>query len=598
VLSFSSEVKASDYIAQFLVEQGVKHTFGITGGCIVHTLDSLAKRDDIKHIPVKHEQAAAMAADAYSRVTNNIGVALTTSGPGATNLLTGTCCSYYDSIPIISITGQVPTGQLKRDSKSRQIGFQETDVANIFKFVTKYSSLVDTPDTLRYELEKAAYLARSGRPGPVLIDICDDIQRADINPENLKSFTPPAEEVSSQDLEARIQQSLDLIKNSKRPVVILGGGIRAGGAIEKAKYFVNKLGFPVAPTWGAMDYIPYDHPLMVGSFGVSSERAGNFVVQNSDLVIALGTRLDTHEIGPNAKTFARGAKKIVLDIDESELDKYKKLGLEVDVPICEDINRFFDKINPQLKDFEKIDLREWFNYVERVKTKYPICLPEYADQTENVNPYVFMRELSRQSGNDDVILSDCGGNLIWTMQGLHLRGNQRLISAFNHSPMGYSFPASIGAAFGTKNPITCITGDGGFEMNIQELATIQYNKLPVRIFVMNNHGHGIIKQTLRTWLKGNYTGVDSKTGLADVDFEAVANAYKIPSLRISNHSELSGKIEETLNHTGPVLCNVQIAPEQEMLPKLVFGRPIEDSAPLLSRQEFNDNMLVPPIEKP
>lgn len=588
-------MKVSDYIAEFLATKlGVKHVFVLTGGCIIHAIDSVARREDIRYIPVQHEQSAAMAADAYSRITGNIGVTFSTSGPGATNLLTGTCCSYYDSIPVLSITGQVPAGQLKKDSKSRQIGFQETDVVSIFESVTKYAVLIDNPARIRYELEKAVYIAKSGRPGPVLLDICDDVQRAEIDPEKLEPFIAPQERKNTEPLKEAWKQIEVLLKESKRPVVILGGGIRLAGAIEDAKKFVRGIGVPYSLTWAGMDFLPHDDPYFVGGFGVTSGRPGNFAVQNCDLLIAIGTRLDTHEAGPNLKQFARAAKKVVIDLDSSELEKYAERGMIVDLPLCADVRDFFEIANTDLREVPKEHISPWLERVSQWKCKYPICLREYDDQ-ENVNPYIFMRELSKLSGNDDIILTDCGSNLIWTMQAFEMKGNQRVLSAFNHSPMGYSFPASIGAALAAGRPVTCITGDGGFHLNVQEMATIQRHQLPVKIFVMNNHGHGIIQGTLNAWLDGRHHAASPEFGLPDPDYDKLAKAYGVSTERIENHQELGTKIRKVLSANGPVLCQVELLPVNQIAPKLLYGRPLEDSHPLLDREEFRGNMIVTPV---
>ena len=589
-------MKLSDYVAEFFANQGIKHAFVVTGGCIVHTIDSIAKRNDIDYIPVQHEQAGSMAADCYSRVTQNLGLVMATSGPGSTNLLTGVLCSFYDSIPTIIITGQVPSSQLKRDSRSRQIGFQETDVVNIYRTATKYCSLIDDPKNIKYELEKAVYLAKSGRPGPVLLDICDDVQRADVIPSELKSYNVPVSSNSPSLVEAKIEELLELIEASERPIVILGGGVRLGGAIADAIDFVEKLGVPVAPTWAGMDFIPYSNPLFAGSFGVSSERTGNFTVQNSDLIIAIGTRLDTHETGPDLRTFGREAKIVMLDIDESELEKFDSKGLDIALPICSDVKHFFQIINPMLDNLKKKNIGPWLENIEVWKNKYPICHSEYYKQGDCVNPYVFMDKLSNQLKGNEIIVTDCGANLIWTMQGFRVKKDQRLISAFNNSPMGYSVPASIGACLGSGQPIYCITGDGGLQMNIQELATIEKNNLPIKIFVMNNHGYGIIKNTLATWLDSNYNASGPESGVPDPDFEKIAEAYGVSSCRIDNHDKLSQKIKEVIEYNGPILCNIQILSEQKMIPKLTYGKPIEDSEPLLQREELRESMIIDPLE--
>ena len=591
-------MKASDYITEFLVKQGVKDTFVLTGGCIVHMIDSIANNKDINYIPMQHEQAGAMAADAYARITQNVGVALTTSGPGATNLITGVCCSFYDSIPVVLITGQVPTSQLKRESLSRQIGFQETDVVSIFKSVTKYSKLIDDINMLRYELEKAFYIAKHGRPGPVLLDICDDLQRADIDPELLKGFEPSEEKSEGKNLDKNVETVIELINQAKRPIFIFGGGVRLSGARDLLIPVIKKCNIPYTLTWAGMDYLPNNNPMFTGGFGVTSGRPGNFAVQNSDLIIAIGTRLDTHEVGSNIKTFAREAKKVVVDIDPSEQEKYERFGMNVDLLITEDAKSFMQAL---IKSSDKVlsnSRADWFLWINKWKKNYPICLDEYRKQSSLVNPYHFMEILSKEVNDDANIITDCGSNLIWTMQGFEVKGSQRLISAFNHSPMGYSLPASIGAALAAKNKQTiCITGDGGLQINIQELATIQRHKIDIKIFVLNNHGHGIIQGTQNSWLNRRHHAADPKDGgLPDPDFENIANAYGIPSISIDSHHGMKEKIKELLGASGPMLCNIHQLSGNQIAPKLLYGKPIEDADPLLPRDEFLSNMIIKTID--
>ncbi len=589
-------MKTSDFIARFIAGLGVRHAFVVSGGCIVHTIDSLARTPGIDFIPVQHEQAGAMAADAYARLRGGLGVSMATSGPGATNLLTGVCCSYYDSVPTLIITGQVPTGHLRRDIASRQIGFQETDVVSIFESVTKYAVLVDATADIRYQLEKAVHIATTGRPGPVLIDVCDDVQRAEIDPDSLRGFTPEPETRDLRELEEPVSCALELMRTAERPVVILGAGARMAGCVEETRRLVNELGFPVALTWGGMDILPYASDLVVGGFGVTSERAGNFAVQNADLILALGTRLDTHETGSRLDHFAREARKIVVDIDAAELEKYGRRGMQVDVPIHADLRDLLAVMLPRVTGLETADITPWRRRTADWKRRYPTCTDVHRTQSDAVNPYAFMDCLSGLARSDEIITTDTGGTLIWTMQALRLGGDQRLISAFNHSPMGYALPAAMGAAFATGRPVICITGDGGLQMNIQELGTIARHRLPVKVFVMNNHGYGIIKQTLRTWLDGRYSSVDVPSGLPDPDYCAIAAGYGIPATTIRDGSELHDALSAVLSEEGPCLCNVEVHPEQEMAPKLVFGRPIEDSSPLLPREEFLRNMIVKPLE--
>lgn len=588
-------MKLSDYVAEFLAEKGIDKVFVLTGGCILHCIDSIAKTKGIDYVPVQNEQAGAMAADGYARVSGKLGVAMATSGPGATNLLTGVCCSYYDSIPVMMITGQVPTSQLKRDSLSRQIGFQETDVVSIFKPVTKYAVLIDDPETIRYELEKAYHIAFDGRPGPVLLDICDDIQRAEIDPEKLLGYEQnlcdkPIESEDSLDL------LISLIESAKRPVFIVGGAVRLANIEDKVKDFLNRVRMPYTMTWGAMDTISQDSEFYVGGFGVTSGRPGNFAVQNADLLIAFGTRLDTHEAGTNLKNFGRSAKKVIIDIDKSELDKYKKMGLDADLLINDDVRNVINYLLRNVS-FQWSDSENWLGHVAKWKSNYPICLPEYHLQEKHVNPYIFMDVLSDLTKQDAVIVTDCGSNLIWTMQGFKVKEGQRLISAFNHSPMGYSLPAVIGTYFASPDRDNiCIIGDGGMQINIQELATIEKCDINVKIFIVNNHGHGIIQGTQDNWLQSRHHASNPiEGGLPDPDFIKISQAYGIPTYEIIEQTNLEDELGKIMHLKGPVVCVVHMQSGAQIAPKLLYGRPIEDPDPLLPREEFRQNMIIPPL---
>lgn len=588
-------MKVSDYIIDFLSKKGVKHLFGITGMSAVHLFDSAHKHPDMEYICNHHEQASSIAADAYSRLTGNLGVVLTTSGPGATNILTGVCCSQFDSIPVLYLTGQVPTDQLKKDYEVRQIGFQETDIVNVYKPITKYAKLVEDKNDIRFELDKAIHIAKSGRPGTVLLDIPDDIQRADINPEDLKKYTPEEIKKDFYDLEQKVDSAIDLIKNSKRPVIILGGGVKLAKAEQKAKSLVDKLNFPVALTWATKDMYPYDNPLVIEGFGVSSERAGNFAVQNSDLLLAIGTRLDTHEAGSNYSSFGREARKIIVDIDQGELNKYEKKGMKlVDILINFDVNDFLDTILK--KDLKKGNISEWKNKINEWKSKYPICLPEYYAQEDKVNPYVFLDALSKQTKQGDIIITDAGSTLTWTMQAYRVKKDQKLFSAFNHSPMGYALPATIGAHYATKKSIICITGDGGIMMNIQELAIIKGRNLPIKTFVFNNNGYGIIQQSQDTWLDSVYAASNPESGVLMPDFKKLSYGFGIDYNEINNHNELEEGIRETLESKRSIICDVKIDQHEAIRPKLSFGGSIEDSEPKLPRDEFYKNMIIKPMD--
>ncbi|MCB4790667.1 MAG: thiamine pyrophosphate-binding protein [Elusimicrobia bacterium] len=593
-------MKLSDYVIEFLTKQGIKHVFVITGGAAAHLIDSAAKNRKIDYICTQHEQAAAMAADAYSRVSGNLGAAIATSGPGATNLITGICCAYYDSIPVMYITGQVATFRLKKYLKVRQLGFQETDVVAMCKSITKYAVLVDDPKKIRYELEKAAYLAKSGRPGPVLIDIPDNIQRENIEPAQLKSYRPDRKENKDKNaqLTKQVAMVMKLISQAERPVVVLGAGIKFAGAQNLAKELTGILKIPIVLTWATMDMFPYDQPLLVGGFGLNGPRYGNFTVQNSDLILSIGSRLDTHATGSPISTFARKAKKIIVDIDPAELIKFSKHGMKVDIEINADAKDFLAAMLRKQKSIKTKDLSEWLKKIKEWRHAYKACPPDYYKQKEMVNPYVFLDILSKESSNGDIIIADTGNNVAQVFQGYKVKNNQMIFSAFNNTPMGYSLPASIGAYFANKkkNNIICITGDGGIQMNIQELATIAKHNIPIKIFVFNNQGYGMIKQTQQDWLEARYEASCVTKGVAIPNFIDIAKAYGLRTVLINNHMQMRKKVKEALNFKTAVLCDLRLKPDQKNIPMLKFGRPIEDQSPLLCREEFMKNMIIKPLD--
>jgi acetolactate synthase I/II/III large subunit len=639
-------MKLSDYLTEFLVSQGIKHVFQIIGGASVHMVDSIARNKNISYICTQHEQSAAIAAESYARMTKNLGCAMATSGPGMTNLITGIACAYFDSIPVIYITGQVNTFEAKGKRKVRQVGFQETDIVTMVKPITKYSVQITDPKKIRYVLEKAVHIAESDRPGPVLIDIPMDIQRADIDVKKLFSFLPlnnkagDAREGSHTEMyrsmgyssgrtRIKIIKTLNLLLQSKRPVLIAGGAIRYADMATPFRKLVDLLGIPVVATWSGIDALPHDHPLYIGQIGVYGNRAANFAIQNSDLVISLGSRLDTRITGGKPETFARFAKKVIIDIDRHEI--HKKRGLNPDIAIIENVKYVIptfikEYMNIKLGDAregsriapqrippvggwsehetgyssgrtQKLIFFEWIKQTQTWKEKYPSVLPEWYKLKDKVNPYVFIKTLSTLLSDNAVTVTDCGANLTWTIQGFHVKENQRLYSAMGNSPMGYSVSSAIGASFGLgKKEIICITGDGGLQLNIQELQTIFHYKIPLKIFILNNHSYGIIKQFQEMYFGGKYEGTTPETGYSVPDFLKIAKAYGIKTATIRNHKEMPSKIKHVLKHKGPVICDVIVPDDTKLIPKLEFGKPIEDLSPLLPRDEFEKNMLIPLID--
>ncbi len=590
--------KVNDFILDFLAEQGVKDVFVLTGGAIAFVIDAFHGRKDIRYICVQHEQAGAMMADAYSRTGPGYGVAMATSGPGATNLITGICCAWFDSIPTIYITGQVNTYEQKGTNKVRQIGFQETEITDMVRPVTKYAKLLTSAEDIRYELEKATYMAKSGRPGPVLLDIPMDFQRAEIDTEKLRKFTPPTEKEYADTgaaLDTKIQKIVALLKKAKRPVLLAGGGIKIAQAQAEMLQLIEATGYPTVASWSGYDIVPRATESYIGGIGVYGERAANFTVQNSDVLLSIGSRLDTRQTGGKPGTFARESKIIMVDIDQGELDKNR--GLTPHIPVNCDAKEFLQALLKELTKTKIPPATTWLNRCREWSTRYPIVLPEYFKETNGINAYAFIKTLSDATPENMVMFADTGAHLTWMMQAFEIKQGQQLYSAFGNSPMGYAFPAALAASIARKNEeIVCIYGDGSMQINIQELQTMVYHQLPVKLFILNNRGYGIIKQFQELYLESHNEATGK--GYSSPDFVKIADAYGIHAIRISDMKELKAKVQEAMDFKGPIVIDVQINPDQKIMPKLEFGRPIEDISPLLPREEFKKNMIITPLEAP
>lgn len=588
-------MKLSDVVAAFLAEEGIKHVFAISGGASLHLIHSIAEASGTDFVCPQHEQAGAMAADAYARVTGGLGCALATSGPGATNLVTGICSSYYDSVPVLYLTGQVATFRAKGNTGVRQIGFQETEIVDLCKTITKYAVLIRDPHSIRYELQKAVAIAKAGRPGPVLVDIPDDLQRMEIDPTKLIEFQPEDTALSCAISEEIFDKCLAAIAEAKRPVIVYGWGVHLAKAEEEARELARLLNVPVAMTWAALDLFPYSDPLAVGGFGTHGVRFANFAVQNADLVLSIGSRLDTKATGSPATTFAREARLIMLDIDPAEIEKFKHLNVNIELGISADAGTFLRGIVRKARGRTFPDFNPWIARIHEWKSRYPACLPVYA-QEQAVNPYVLVKQLSRLLREDDIIVCDTGCALAWMMQAFEFKSGQRFFHAFNNTPMGYALPGAIGASFARPGQrIVCITGDGSLQMNIQELITVVYHKLPIKILLINNHGHSMVQQTQEMWLKGNYYATSVEGGLAFPDFVAVAQAYGFPVETLALTADITNKLQQTIEGEGPFFLNIEIDSKHRVLPQVKFGRPNEDADPLLDRAEFLGNMLVKPL---
>jgi acetolactate synthase I/II/III large subunit len=590
-------MKVTDYIANFLVERGVTHAFGMSGGAAVHMFDSIARHSGIQIISMTHEQCAAIAADGYARASGGLGVAISTSGPGATNLLTGTCCSYYDSVPTLMLTGQVSTSRLKGATKVRQLGFQETDVVSIFSSVTKYAVQLTDAGDIRFQLEKAFYIAFEGRPGPVLIDIPDDLQRMQIEPSQLIGFNPPVQTTDYSSLTEEIQRLLEKIQLSSRPVIVLGGGLKTPFAGSLLQECIDKLGVPVLVTWAAVDLISADHPLRIGTFGVYGSRAGNFAVQNADLLIALGTRLSQNLTGGILSSFARSAEIVMVDIDEHEMNKFDGKGINIDVRINTKLSDFLAVLRPLLTDFKSTGWWSvWKDKIAHWRNLFPKdASPCSTKDRAFVDAGDFVHSLSKVLPEDALLYVDTGGNLTWTCNNFVPKSKQSLHSAWNYTPMGYALPASIGAAmYNPEKNITCIIGDGGLMICLAELATLFNHQLPIKVFLFNNHCHGIQKQTLETWLEGRKVGVDPSSGLAfPSDWERVAESFGLRAYTIDGTKPVTEELEAIYAISGPVFINVEINPDQKLYPVLKFGNALENQLPNLDGINLSAEMLIP-----
>ncbi len=584
----------SDILLDFLVEKKVDKVFVLTGGAIAFAVDSFTNRDDISYICVQHEQAGAMMADAYSRVRDGFAATMSTSGPGATNLITGIACSYFDSIPNLHITGQVnlheQRGGMPGTSRSRQIGFQETDIVSISKPVTKKSIQLKKAEDIHKTLDDLYYCANTGRKGPVLLDLPMCLQRKGV----VNKKTSKIKKIFKKTRLLDIENIYKLLKTSKRPVILTGGGVRYSNSVKEFNELIKTLKIPVVSTWSGIDTIDSGNKIYYGHVGVYGSRAANFIIQNSDCVLSLGSRLDTRITGGKPETFIREGKLIMVDIDKGEL--IKRRGLKPYLEVNEDCNIFIKRLSNKIikEKFSFSKDNDWINYCNKLRLEYPTVCQSFKDNKNFVNPYLFVEELSNLLNKNDIVIPDDGGHLTWFMQAFKTKLGQRIFSAFGNSPMGYSFPASIGASIAkNKKRVICIDGDGSFQINMQELQTVVNEKLPIKIFIFNNEGYGIIKQFQSLYLGKRYNA--SGIGVSAPNYKKIAKAYDIKYLSVNNDKDSKKKIKKALNYKNAAIIEVFIHPDQKIIPKLAFGCPIEDLEPRLEREEFSKQMIIKPV---
>ena len=597
-------MKLSDYVVSFLENLGVKNIFMLSGGGAMHLVDSVGRNKNIRYICNHHEQAATIAAEAYARLTNNMGVALVTSGPGGTNTITGVIGAWLDSIPILVISGQVKTETtIISNPKLRQLGDQEINIVDIVRPITKYAVMITNKNEIKYHLQKAIYLAKSGRPGPVWVDIPLDIQGADIEKSSLKEFNY-INDVKI-DLDSKINVVINLLKKSKRPVIIAGNGIRLSDAVKEFRILVKKLKIPVITTFAGYDIIPTTNPYYFGRYGTVGQRAANFIVQNADLVLSIGARMNIRAISYNYKVFAREAIKIAIDIDPMEL---KKPTLKIDLPILQDARSFIVDFLNNINNTQNMETKDkWLMKCLEYKTKYPNITLERKKINNFVDSYYFFKKLSEIADDGTIFVFGNGTACVSSYQSLDLKPDQRVIVNSGCAAMGYDLPAAIGACFGNnKKPVICVTGDGSIQLNIQELQTIVHYKLPIKIFVLNNEGYISIRNTQKSFFNGFFVGSNKESGVSCPDMIKIAKAYGIRTLTIKNHRGIESKIDEVLSYPEAILCDVKIDPEEKMYPKLssekkedgtIVSKPLEDMYPFLDRDEFKKNMIIKPIEE-
>lgn len=600
-------VKISDYIIDYLVFLGIKDIFLIAGGGCIHLVDSVGKNKKIKFISNHHEQASAIAAEAYSRVTEKISACLVTTGPGSTNTLTGLIGAWLDSIPIIFISGQVKRETIADYSKLRQLGDQEINIIDMVKPVTKYAVTVFNEEEISYHIEKAVYLATHGRPGPVWVNIPLDVQGAKINKSLLKHFDEKEFkkiEVDQRKLKDKVIFTLDKIKKAKRPLLFVGNGVRLARAEKELLSLISLLKIPIVTGFAGFDIVSSSNFYFAGRPGTIGQRAGNFAVQNSDLLLIIGSRLNIRMIGYNFKSFARGAYKIMVDIDKEEMNKPT---LSIDTKIVSDAKDFINEMIYQLKNNPiRLSIQSWIKQTKYWQKKYPSVLPQYWKE-KKVNPYCFIDTLSKYLNKEDVIAVSNATAAICTYQALRFPQGLRIINNSGCAAMGYGLPAALGACVANKKGRTiCLEGDGSIQLNIQELQTIVHNKLPIKIFVYNNKGYISIRLTQNSLFKGKYVASCEDSGVSCPDFIQVAKAYDIHTEKITNHKNMDKIIEKVLLYNGPVLCEVVVSPDMQFIPKSAsmqlkdgtfVSRPLEDMAPFLSRKELKENMFIPLWEK-
>ena len=613
-----ARVRLADYVATLLVEHGVRHVFMLTGGGAMHLNDALGRHAGLRYVCCHHEQALTMAAESYTRLSGRLAAVNVTTGPGGINALNGVHGAYTDSIAMIVISGQVKRETLRGNApvRLRQLGDQEADIVAIAKPITKFAAMVEDPQDIRYLVEKAIWLATTGRPGPVWLDIPIDVQSALIDPGELRRFNPrtegygrdfalPAEYgwLTGQPLRDAARKVVKMLLAAERPVILPGTGVRISGAHDAFLELVERLRIPVAPGWNAQDVVDDTNPMYVGRPGTVGDRAGNFAVQNADLLLVLGCRLNIRQISYNFASFARAATKIMVDIDAAELGKPT---LSIDMPVHADLATFIPALLAELDGFERPAAHAaYLDWTSERRRRYDPVLAEYWRTEGTVNPYCFTQVLFEKLAPDDVIVMADATAAVVTVQAAKLKPGQRLYSNSGAASMGYDLPAAIGAWHAMPegaSRVICMAGDGSIMQNIQELQTIVGQRIPAKIFLYNNSGYHSIRQSQEAHFAGFSVGCGPDSGVTFPSFARLAAAFGLAYFSTSDHGSMAEAIAQTLAAPGPVLCEVFVDKTQAFAPKLssrqladgtMVTAPLEDLSPFLPREELEANMLIP-----
>lgn len=605
------KVKVSDLIARFFEEKGLKHAFGIIGSANAHIFDSFFYNSSVEIICNHHEQASTMAVQSYWKISKIPGLAIVTAGAGSSNAITGVLSAWADSIPCIVISGQENARYISPDHDLRLYGIQGYDSPFAVSKMTKYAARVMEPENVLLELEKAWKYATTGRMGPCWLDFPMNVQSALVDEEKLPHFTSeietlaPCPPLSPECISGAVATSLDYLRTAPRPLLWLGVGIRMADAVEKIEHLVASLNIPVLLSWSAIDLLPSDHPLVMGSAGVYGQRAANLILQSCDYLLTIGTRLAIPQVGYDITELARSAKNItVVDIDSFELKKYPT---RFNQPVCADAADWISEMQAQVEAVPVPAKPQWIHWCAQTKERFPKIGPEHEDQDGFINSYRFMQKLGPLMKPAQIVVTDMGTALLSGHQALSITPPQRLITSQGLGEMGFGLPSAIGASFAThKGEVLCLNCDGGMMMNLQELQTVVHHALPIKIIIFNNDGYLMIKHTQKSVLRGRYAGTDKNSGVSCPDYSKLATAFGIPSHQIRSWEDFDAEMPKVFAAKGPVVCEVFIAPEQFFHPKLglaiqsdgsLISPPLEDLSPFLPRTVLKENLLVPLHEK-